>query len=388
MDKLISIIVPIYNAEKHLNKCLQSILMQTYKNFELLLINDGSTDDSKELCEDYAHQDDRVKLFNQENKGVLSARLRGIEEAKGSFIGWVDADDWIEKEYFENLIQLQMSTGADIIAAAHFHDIGNDHLVVKNSLESGIYCPFKILDQILYTGKFFEYGITPQLYSKLFKADILKHIKAVDDKIIAGDDAAILYPTILEAETICVTELCGYHYIQHPQSITKKTYSNEIDRIDRLISYLSVQFEKKNVLNIMQKQLTAYRNYLLALRQIEVFDHNNHNDVILMPYGGIHKGEKVIVYGAGVLGQQIYKYLKREEKVSVEDWVDKNYELYWTRGFSVNPPEKILDKLSYIDYIIIANITETIAESIKSFLVEMNVPVTKIRWFTKEFRGC
>ncbi len=388
MDKLISIIVPIYNAEKHLNKCLKSILAQTYKNFELILINDGSTDASKELCEDYARQDDRIKLFNQENKGVLSARLRGIKEVKGSFIGWVDADDWIEKEYFENLIQLQMSTGADIIAATHFHDIGNDHLIVKNSLKSGIYCPINILDQILYTGRFFEYGITPHLVSKLFKTDLLKHICAIDDNIIAGDDAAILYPTILEAETICVTELCGYHYIQHPQSITKKTYSNEIDRIDLLINYLSAQFAKKNVLNIMQKQLTAYRNYLLALRQIEVFDQNNHNDVILMPYGGIHKGEKVIIYGAGVLGQKIYQYLKREEKVSVEDWVDKNYELYRTRGFSVNPPEKILDKLSYIDYIIIANITETIAESIKSFLVEMDVPATKIRWFTKEFRGC
>ena len=101
MDELVSIIMPVYNAERYLDKCLKSILGQSYKNIELIVINDGSSDQSGALCEKYAENDGRIKLVSQENQGALSARLRGIREAKGSLIGWADADDWMEADYLE-----------------------------------------------------------------------------------------------------------------------------------------------------------------------------------------------------------------------------------------------------------------------------------------------
>lgn len=387
MDELVSIIMPVYNAERYLDKCLKSILGQSYKNIELIVINDGSSDQSGALCEKYAENDGRIKLVSQENQGALSARLRGIREAKGSLIGWADADDWMEADYLEKLVALQYTSGADIVATAHFHDIGNDHAVVKNGIKSGIYPCKEIQGTMLYVGRFFEYGITPQLYSKLFKAEYLKGITKIDGSIIAGDDAAILYTAVLEADTICVSEICGYHYVQHPGSVTKSVYTDEAQRIEALIEYLKGQFEKKNIMGVMQKQLAVYRSYLLALRQISFFDRDKPDGFILSPFGKIHKGEKIAIYGAGVLGQEIYRYLEKEDRSMAADWVDKNYALYRTRGLAVNPPERILDKISEIDYIIIANITETTAEAIKKYLLEMKVPLDKIRWFTHEFRG-
>ena len=386
MDELVSIIVPVYNAEKYLDRCLESILGQSYKNIEVIVVDDGSTDRSRTMCKKYAERDSRVKLISQEKNGVLVARLRGISEAKGDFIAWTDADDWLEPDYLEKLMLLQRDSEADIVAVAHFLDIGDDYTVVKNGIEAGTYPCRDIFGKMLCTGSFFEYGITPQLYSKLFRARILKNIFEIDSRIIAGDDAAILYPVIAEADTICISEMSGYHYVQHASSITKNTYSKEVERIEVLIKYLKGQFAKKHIADITQKQLATYRNYLLALRQIEFFDKDRTDDIILSPYGGVHKGERIVIYGAGVLGQKIYKYLKKVDEPMIAAWVDKNYAVYSGRGLAVASPEVISDMLSDIDYIIIANITERIAESIRNYLLEMNIPSEKIRWFTYEFR--
>ena len=100
----VSIIVPIYNCSSFLNECIDSILSQSYKNFELLLINDGSTDNSQEIIESYAIKDSRIRFFPQENQGVSVARNKGIQEAKGDFLLFVDGDDWIDSNALTHLI--------------------------------------------------------------------------------------------------------------------------------------------------------------------------------------------------------------------------------------------------------------------------------------------
>jgi len=105
MEKgLISIIVPVYNSSVFLHECLQSIISQTYTNLEILLVDDGSTDDSLEICKSYAEQDSRIKVFHKENGGVSSTRNFGLRVATGEYIGFVDSDDFISSEMFENLL--------------------------------------------------------------------------------------------------------------------------------------------------------------------------------------------------------------------------------------------------------------------------------------------
>ena len=114
MDPIISIIVPIYNVGKYLPKCIESILNQTFKNFELILVNDGSTDNSGVVCDDYEKKDTRIKIIHKSNGGVSSARNAGLYVAKGEYIGFVDPDDYIDKNMYEKLYRLCIDNNSDI----------------------------------------------------------------------------------------------------------------------------------------------------------------------------------------------------------------------------------------------------------------------------------
>lgn len=156
----VSIVVPVYNAEKYLDQCVTSIMGQTYRHLEIILVNDGSTDHSLEICRKYAETDERITVVEQINQGVVKARKTGVEAATGDFIGWADADDWMESGYIEGLVRLQEESNADIVTATHFHDIGSDSRLIKNGVDTGIYDVKQLLPVMLYTGEFFEYGIT------------------------------------------------------------------------------------------------------------------------------------------------------------------------------------------------------------------------------------
>lgn len=383
----VSIVVPVYNAENYLDQCVASIRGQTYQNLEIILVNDGSTDHSLEICRKYAELDERIVVEDQVNQGVVKARKTGVKAATGDFIGWADADDWMEAGYIDGLVELQVRSKADIVAATHFHDIGSDSRLIKNGVDIGVYDVKQLLPVMLYTGEFFEYGITPQLYTKLFRADILKKTQfMVADHIIAGDDAAVVYPSLLMAEKVCVSDATGYHYVQHPASITKTGFSGEPERIRTLIEYLKDIFRKADVSEWTDHQLAAYENYMFALRQIDIFDAAD-SEKILAPFGGFRENDRLVIYGAGVLGQKIYHYLEADGRVKLVGWFDKNYEVYRKQGFLVDGPDLLSKADMEFDYIVIANITESVAMAIKDFLISVGVREEKIRWFSAEFLG-
>lgn len=385
MTHLVSVIVPIYNAEKYIERCITSIQNQTYTKLQIILVNDGSTDDSYDICKKYAENDNRIVLISQNNKGVVEARKVGIQAAGGDCVAWVDADDWIEEDYIERMVMLMCDTGADMVAVAHYHDIGSESALIKNGISPGLYETKDIVHKMIYLGTFYEYGIGPHLVTKLFKTDILKNISLqIDSKIIAGDDAAMVYTSILEANKIYVSEMSGYHYIQNPASITKNSYKDEKSRVDCLIDYLEKKFKDKNVYDETANQLKIYRNYMMALRDISFFDCGHKS--ILAPYGGFEKNDRIVIYGAGVLGQKIYRHLTNLN-VNIVACLDRNWENYRANGYDVISPDELSRLEGEYDYILIANITEKIALSIKTFLIEKNVETDKIRWFTDEFCG-
>ena len=128
MGDLISVIVPVYNVEKYIKKCLDSIIYQTYKNIEIILVDDGSTDNSGIICDVYKERDKRIKVIHKKNNGVSAARNTGIENANGKWISFVDSDDWIDKNYFEILISKIYNNDIDCILCCY-------NRVVKNNVE-------------------------------------------------------------------------------------------------------------------------------------------------------------------------------------------------------------------------------------------------------------
>ena len=119
---MISIIVPVYNVESYLRKCLDSILAQTYRDLEILVVDDGSTDGSGAICDEYAGKDDRIKVFHTENKGLSCARNLGLDSANGDWIGFVDSDDWIELDMYEVLLRKAEKTGADVVECGVYEE--------------------------------------------------------------------------------------------------------------------------------------------------------------------------------------------------------------------------------------------------------------------------
>ena len=376
----ISVIVPVYNAGQYLDKCISSIVDQTYHDLQIILVDDGSTDCSAEICSRHAQADARIQVVHKENGGVVSARKAGVQAACGEFIGWVDADDWIEPDYFRQMVQAQLESGADFVAAGHYHDIGADSRMVFNSIPAGVYKNCEILPGLLYSGSFFEYGLQPHVYTKLIRSSILKKAQMqVDERIYAGEDAAVVYPSVLEAESICITPICGYHYVQHQGSMTKTGNHDELDRFHILTDYLEHVFRQKDPSGSLAMQLGMYKKYFLFLRSMDVFD-----KMVLLPYGGIPAHSRVVVYGAEVLGQNMHQYLTGCG-VEIVLWADRNYGDYRSRGMQVDDPQSIRQHAGQYDYVLIANTAESTAAAIRKDLVQAGVPEGKIRWFTDEF---
>ena len=376
----ISEIVPVYNADKYLEKCIDSILGQTYKNMEIILVDDGSTDNSPLILDEYAAKDCRIRVIHKPNGGAVSARNAGLQIARGEYVGFVDSDDWIEPDYLEKMVKIQRDTAVDIVVTSHFHDIGEDANIVSSNFQTGIYTKEQILPTLLYSGHFFEYGLQPHMVTKLFRKEILlKTQMCVDGRIVIGEDAAVVYPSVLEAEKIYISDICGYHYVQHSGSVTKRENSNESEICSLLFKHLERVFREKDVWDIMAPQFEQYRKYILLMRQMQYFD-----DRVALPYGGIPGNSKVVIYGAGVLGQKLYRYLSEVNDMDIVLWVDKNYMNYQKKGMDVKPAKDILSLREY-DYILIANTVQRTADIIKRDLENMGVTCQKVLWFSEEF---
>ena len=167
MSKLISVIVPVYNVEKYLEKCVSSIVNQTYKNLEIMLVDDGSTDSSGKMCDEFAKKDDRIKVIHKPNGGLSDARNSALKIAKGDYIGFVDSDDYIADDMFETLCDLMEDNNSDI-SIVSFYEIYNNKLIgVRDSKELENMTKLEAMKELLIDSKIQSYA-----WNKLFKREL------------------------------------------------------------------------------------------------------------------------------------------------------------------------------------------------------------------------
>ncbi len=211
---LISVIVPIYNVAAYLPRCVDSILAQTYKNLEIILVDDGSTDNCLEICQQYAQKDNRIKVIHQENKGVSAARNAGLDNMHGDFVAFVDPDDWLAENAYEILIDLHQKTGADIAWGVllyntskkesnipphfQFPTENTEHLTIEEVLCSGnLHCVDK-----MYAAKLFS----PRL--------------RLNEKLSFSEDLDLILRIVPKANFVAFTDLPIYYYFMRSGSIT------------------------------------------------------------------------------------------------------------------------------------------------------------------------
>lgn len=224
----ISIIVPVYNVEEFLSKCIDSILAQSYSHFELLLIDDGSKDNSGKICDEYAQKDKRIKVIHQKNAGVSAARNRGISEAKGDYICFIDADDWVNKEYLETFSSLIKDSSIDFIVSGYTYDFISSGQSIQYSIfenKANTSEEFRILLPELHNN-----NLLVSIWSKLFKKSIIdRFFLSFDTKMNYCEDAVFCWNYLLSINSIYVVENAGYHYRKDDSdTLTKKKYPFEI----------------------------------------------------------------------------------------------------------------------------------------------------------------
>lgn len=223
---MISIIVPVYKVEKYIKQCVDSIIAQTYKDIEIILVDDGSPDNCPYICDNYAKADSRIKVVHKKNGGLMSARQAGLRAATGDYIGFVDGDDWIEPDMYEHFAAVIEKYNPDMaLCEFYFAYPQKDELssqklskpyFEKDDMEQEIY------PTMLFKGVYFMTGINPCCWSKVFKRELLeKNLYNVTTKIKIGEDAAFTYPCLLEANSVAYVDKFLYHYRINQESMTK-----------------------------------------------------------------------------------------------------------------------------------------------------------------------
>ena len=257
-EDLISIIVPVYKVENYLKRCLDSVISQTYKNIEIILVDDGSPDNSGNICEEYALKDSRIKVIHKKNGGLSDARNAGLQIATGDYIGFVDSDDYIENDMFETMINLAKMYNAEISIVSYNEWKNGKILNNMNSGELDLYNKVEAIKELLVDSKIQSY-----MWNKLFKKDLFKNIEFPVGKNF--EDIATTLKIFEKCDKVVRLEAAKYNYVRRDDSIignrSYKTYNDYLDVILDKYLYLFNKYpeiEEYNAYNFIINMIWVY----------------------------------------------------------------------------------------------------------------------------------
>lgn len=227
---MISVIVPVYNMEKYLKKCVDSILNQDYKDIELILVDDGSKDSSPLMCDEFADHDDRIKVIHKENGGQGSARNMGLDIAKGEYISFIDSDDWVEPDMYTNLITIAQENDADLaiceVALCH-----EDGTVLKKKRVNGTLIMTK--DEAFSHRFDGSEIVTDSPCNKLYKKELFKNLRYPENRLL--EDSALMYLILDRVQKVVSSEKIGYNIRCDMGSVSRRKYNKK--RCDTIITF-------------------------------------------------------------------------------------------------------------------------------------------------------
>lgn len=302
---MISVIVPVYNVEKYLNRCVKSILSQTYRDYEVLLIDDGSTDKSNELCNLWIQRDNRIKVYYQQNQGLSAARNTGIKYAKGEWITFLDSDDYIEKHYLEILVHNMQMTSADISCCDYLR---TDKWQIKGiDYVSNQYIELKGNDILVF---YLENDIV-SAWAKLYKRELFSNIKFPVGKI--NEDISTIFQIFCKAKKVTYSYSRLYFYYKNNEGITKQKF--EYKNINLIEAWEEVvNFSKFYPINIQKlANFRLQKAYFTLLGIIAYYGMKNdteteylekdilkkfkkyYKNLLISPYIGINKKIAIVL---------------------------------------------------------------------------------------------
>ena len=375
-NPLVSIIVPIFNMEKYLSECIESILKQSYRNIQIILVNDGSTDKSGEICNQFALHDKRIDVIHQYNTGPVVARQQGLKMAEGKYIGFVDADDYIEPCMYQVLVEELETTQADFVQSGYFE--GDSKVTPER----------KVIDLSMYKEKFIknlimgvERDVTPSIWSKLFKSELIKRsFNQLSENLSLGEDLLNLYICIMECKKVALIDNTYYHYRIREGSLSHGNNIYDLYGVFRLYKGLCDIF---NSYGYYKKLESTLNQFLIYMERISRYTFQ----IARYHFNEPHKLEekKIVIYGAGSVGRDYYAQISRYTNCEIVAWVDskpENYHYQYIKLYGI----EILETLKF-DILIIAVLKKNVVEEIYNQLIMRGIEKEKIYWSEPERCG-
>lgn len=260
MKDLISVVIPIYNVEKYLRKCIETVISQTYTNIEVILVNDGSTDNRLQICNEFKEKDNRVKVINKKNGGLSDARNAGLKNAQGKYICFIDSDDFISEKYIEELYNLIIENNAQIAVCNYEKVSEKGKTIFRKNIISQTISGKKAIEKL--NDKDFGW-VSIIAWNKFYNINLFKNIEYPVGKI--HEDEFVTYKLYYLAEKVAITSRNLYFYRQVSTSITNRKFNirrlDVLDTLEERVSFLKEKkLEKAYRLNLIEyeKLLIAY----------------------------------------------------------------------------------------------------------------------------------
>lgn len=378
-DELITVIVPVYNTEKYVSKCIESILNQTYSNFQLIIVDDESSDRSLDICKKYAKTDSRIRIIENKHHGLIHSRKTGLKYAEGKYIVFADSDDWYDLNGLQ-IMSEYISEDVDMVIAGYCDYISeNDIRSNKNKIEQGMYDKSE-MDKHIYNKMMFDVqyngpGIIQSCCSKMFKKRILENCyEHIDENITMGEDAIVTYQALLESDRIRLIDTELYFYRRNTNSMCFTRNISMFEKIVRFKDNMKEIFEQYTNKDMLIAQLNYYVLHLIW-RAID-----NNFGVSLTPTYYISEdglnSKRIILYGAGLVGQQIYSQLV-EKNCHVVKWIDENKKGQYIDDIELSSVDSITECEIY-DFVIVAIKNEKLSMDIKENLIGYGIDKEKI----------
>ena len=388
---LLSIIVPVYNVAPYLDRSIRSILGQTYRNLEVILIDDGSTDGSGEICEKYARQDSRIKLISQENQGASAARRSGVRLASGTYMGFIDPDDYIDGDFYERLMACRGEF--DVVVSQWLRESENGTRCCYDTFPPGAYETPEDMEFLLRHlinvslpggSVNIRPGIAAYLWNKLFRTELVKEtVEEIKVDLAVSNDRPIIYGVMLKCRSVLITEICGYHYQVREGSIAHG--------VDKNCRHLRSTCEFYGLMEAMLEG-DPRREYLLPQVQLKTAEDITRAPARMgfpeeaqlqlktpvFPFVNLLEGKRIALYGADLLGSGYRRQIQKWNACEIALWVDENWAEYARTGLEVGPVEGLLE--AEYDCVVLAVPDQASAEGIRRKLAGLGIEDSRILW--------